>query len=261
MNRDTVRQIVNISTLVGTLIVNALSQLLPFNGQTSAEIANRFENNYFLPANYVFSIWSLIYIGLIAFTIYQALPSQKENPILRRIGYWFAVTGIANGVWLLLFHYELFALSTVAMLVLLFALVRIYLAIRAEGKLTTAETWFIRIPFSIYLGWITVATVANFTYVLINAEWNGFGISYQTWGAAMIVVAAMIAGVFAYLNRDVVYAAVIVWAFVGIIVRFPDTQLIALTAGVTAALVGIAALVSVFVLNRNSDGGMTARAA
>ncbi len=259
MNRDTVRQIVNISALVGTLIVNALSQILPFNGQTSAEIANRFTDNYFLPANYVFGIWSVIYIGLIAFTIYQALPSQRENPLFRRIGYWFAWTGVANGVWLLLFHYNQFALSTVAMAALLFALVKIYLAIRAGGALKAVETWTTSIPFSIYLGWITVATVANVTYVLIDAGWDGFGIAYETWGAIMIVVAAIIAGAFAYLNRDIAYAAVIIWAFVGIINRFPEVSVIALSAGITAALVGIAALLSTFVLNRGN--GTSARAA
>ena len=118
MTRDVIRQWVNMLALVGMLIVNSASEAIPLNGQTSAEIANRLPI-LFVPANYVFSVWGIIYTLLIGFGLYQALPSQKENPVLRRIGYWFALTCAANGIWLVLFHYNLFALSMIAMLILL----------------------------------------------------------------------------------------------------------------------------------------------
>lgn len=258
MNKDIVRQIINIVGVVGTLLINTLSQTIPFNGQTSAEIANRFTNNYFLPANYVFSIWSIIYIGLIAFAIFQALPRQKENPRLRAVGYWFFVSCLANCVWLFLFHYEQFWLSTIAMLVLLTSLIIIYRRLR-EGnpQIGAGERWAVRATFSVYLGWITVATVANFSYAIIttnptDADSLWLGIAYQTWGAIMIAFGGLIAGVFAYLNRDLAYAAVIGWAFIGIIVRFPDVVTIAVAAGVLTAGVAVAALVSYFITNRNT---------
>lgn len=98
MNKDTIRQWVNIIAPILTLAVNGLSEAIPLNGQTSAQIANRLPI-LFVPANYVFSIWGIIYVLLLAFGVYQALPSQRENPLLRRIGYWFALTCLANGIW------------------------------------------------------------------------------------------------------------------------------------------------------------------
>lgn len=247
-------QIVNLIAVFVTLGFNALSQILPLNNQTSAEIANRFTGNYFFPANYVFSVWSVIYIGLIAFGIYQALPSQRDNPLLARIGVWFVVSCAANCIWLFFFHYNLFPLSMIAMIVLLVSLIQIYRAIRPAGIAPTrADTWCVRVPFSLYLGWITVATIANASYVLLDGGFNGFGIDFVTWGAIMIAIGGIIAGVFAYLNSDLAYAAVIVWAFAGIIGRYPDVGVVALPAGILAALVAIAALVAFFVTNRRTS--------
>lgn len=255
MNKDVVRQVVNLAAVIVTLAINGLSQALPFNNQTSAEIANRFTDNYFLPANYVFSIWGVIYIGLIAFGIFQALPAQRENPRLRRVGYWFLIGSVGNSAWLFLFHYELFALSTVAMVALLVSLVITYLRVReGAAMVSTAERLCVRVPFSIYLGWITVATVANFTYVLLDMRWDGFGVAYEIWGIAMIIIAALIAGAFAFINRDVIYAAVIVWSFAGILVRHVDVNAVAAAAGVMAVAVGAVAIISF--LTRHPRNGL-----
>jgi hypothetical protein len=253
MNRDVIRQIVNVIAVIATIAVNSLSQTIPFNNQTSAEIANRYaDRTFFLPANYVFSIWGVIYLGMIAFAVFQALPSQRENPRLRRIGYWFVLSCIANGTWLVLFHWNQFALSTIAMIVLLVALVRVYLILRDGQTISRAEFWCVRVPMSIYFAWITVATVANFTYVGVDANWDGFGISYEAWGAIMLVVAGLIAGTVAVVNRDLAYTGVIVWAFVGIVVRHTDVSAVALAAGVMAAIVGVGALVA-FITRRSAD--------
>jgi hypothetical protein len=99
VNRDTVRQAVNVVALIALLVVSYLANALPINRLTQAEIADRFDI-LFIPAGYAFSIWGVIYLGLIAFTLYQALPSQRENPRLRRIGLWFAASCVANVAWL-----------------------------------------------------------------------------------------------------------------------------------------------------------------
>ena len=183
--------VINIVALVFTLVINGISEAIPLNAQTSAQIANRLPI-FFVPANYVFGIWGIIYTLLIVFIVYQALPSQRENPYLRKIGYWFAVTCLANGIWLVLFHYNLFALSMVAMIILLVALIQIYTRIEVgRGAVSNATRWCIQIPFSTYLGWITVATVANAAYVLYDAKWNGFGISGEIWATIMLVVATV----------------------------------------------------------------------
>lgn len=261
MNRDVIRQIANVVFVILTLAVNSLSQIIPFNGQTSAQIANRYaERTYFLPANYVFSIWGIIYIGMIAFAVYQALPAQRENPRLRRIGYWFVLSCIANATWLVLFHWNQFALSTVAMIVLLVALVRVYLILRDGQPISRFEFWCVRVPMSIYFAWITVATVANFTYVGVDANWDGFGIAYDTWGAIMLVVAGIIAGAVAVINRDLAYMGVIVWAFVGIVVRHTNVSPVALAAGIMAGVVGVGALIA-FGMGRGQDRPLTGRPA
>jgi hypothetical protein len=235
----------NVAAMIATLIINALSQIVPFNNQTSAQIANSFDNNYFLPANYVFSIWSVIYLGLIAFAFYQA---RNDNRIVRSFGVWFIVSCVANSVWLFMFHWNLFALSMIPMVLLLVSLVMMYRKAHAPGMtLTTGERWCIAAPISIYLGWITVATIANGTYVLLDMQWDGFGIAYETWGAIMIVVGGLVGGAFAFLNRDAIYAGVIVWAFAGILARHPDVAAVALSAGVFAAgvaLIGIFGLIT-----------------
>ena len=125
MNKDSLRQGVNILAVLGLLLVNGLANSLPLNGLNTGEISDRFDV-LFVPAGYVFSIWGLIYLGLIAFSIYQVMPAQRENPRLRSLGWLFALSCLANITWLFLWHYEYFVLTVVAMLVLLGSLIIIY---------------------------------------------------------------------------------------------------------------------------------------
>ena len=240
MNKGTLRQVANVAALVVTLVVNALANALPLNGQTTGEISDRFRV-LFVPAGYVFSIWGLIYLGLIAFTIYQALPGQRENPRLRRIGYLFALASLANSVWIFLWHYEAFILTVIAMLTLLLSLIAIYLRLDiGRARVSAIENWVVNIPFSIYLGWITVATVANVTAVLAYLNWNGFGINQTAWAVAMLAIAASIACAMMIVRADLAYMLVIIWAFVGIAVKQASTSAVAITAAlliVTLALV------------------------
>jgi len=194
MNRDLVRQIVNVVTVLVTIIVNGLANALPINGITTAEISNSFPV-LFVPAGYVFAIWGLIYLGMTGFAIYQALPSQRENPRLRRVGYWFALGNIANIIWIFLWHYQLFLLTLVAMLVLLLSLIVTYQRLEIGQRVVQgAQRWLVNVPMSIYLGWITVATIANTTIVLYDLNWNGFGMSAAIWAVLLLVVATLITG-------------------------------------------------------------------
>jgi hypothetical protein len=130
------------------------------NGLNTGQISDRFQV-YFVPAGYVFSIWGLIYIGLIAYGIFQSLPAQRENPRLRATGWWIVLGGLANSAWIFLWHYEQFPLTLLAMFTLLAALIITYLKLgTGQSKVSKTETWAVRVPFSVYLGWISVATVA-----------------------------------------------------------------------------------------------------
>ena len=235
--KDILRQIVNILATILVIVLNGLASTATLNGQTTGEISDRFDV-YFVPAGYVFSIWGLIYLGLIGFSIYQALPSQRENPRLRRMGYLYALTCVANVAWLYLWHYELFELTIVAMVVLLLVLIGIYLILGiGRTRVSAAETWLVRVPFSIYLGWITVATVANATSLLDYLNWSGWGLSPEIWAVIMLVAAAAIATAVSLTRGDVAYVLVIVWAFIGIAVKQSDTPLVAVLAGFLAGFV------------------------
>jgi hypothetical protein len=254
MNRDVLRQAINVVTLIATIIVNGLANALPINGLTTAEISDSFPV-LFVPAGYVFSIWGLIYLLLIVFGVYQALPAQRENPRLRRIGYWFALSNIANGVWIFLWHYELFPLTLVAMLTLLVSLIVVYERLEiGRGAAPAGERWLVNLPFSVYLGWITVATIANATTVLYDLGWNGFGIADATWAAALLVIGTIITGLMILRRGDVAYAGVIIWAFVGIMVKQADWQPVVITAG--AMIVVIVLLIGKHLIDRR--GGETA---
>lgn len=246
MNKDVVRQIAVVIALVATLAVNYLANALPLNGQTSAEVANRLPI-YFVPANYVFSIWGVIYTLLIGYAVFQALPSQRDNPRLRRIGYLFVLSSLANSAWLVLFHYEYFPLTMAAMLAVLLTLIAIYQRLEiGKAVVSGAEKWLTRVPFSVYLGWISVATIANASYVLYDAGWDGFGLSGAIWAAIMLVVATAVTLAILVTRRDIAYAAVIVWALIGIVVKQNETPEVAITAALMTAVVIGAALITRF---------------
>lgn len=259
MNRDIVRQVVNLSALAVTVVVNGLANALPLNGQTTGEISDRFDV-FFVPAGYVFSIWGLIYLGLIAFGIYQALPAQRENPRLRSIGYLFALSSIANAAWIFLWHYEVYPLTLVAMLILLFSLIAIYLRLDiGRVKVSRNERWLVDLPFSIYLGWITVATIANATSLLDYLNWSGWGINPEVWALIMLIAATVIASAVSLTRGDVAYMLVIVWAFAGIAVKHQATATVAWGAWITAGLVAVMLVVG-YLQKQRRENSMVAAA-
>jgi hypothetical protein len=230
------RQLVNLMSVILALTVNILASVLPLNGQNTGEISDRFQV-YFVPAGYVFSIWGLIYIGWIAFIIYQFQPSQKESPRLRRLGYLFALSNLANAAWLFCWHYNLFGLSVLVMLTLLGLLIASYLRLDVNhSSVTRAERWSVDALFSVYLGWITVATVANITDWLYLVGWNGFGISAQAWAVIMLGVASLLGLGMALTRWDAGYLFVLVWAFIGIAVKQTSAPVVAVSAWIVAAL-------------------------
>jgi benzodiazapine receptor len=243
--KDIARQIAVLLSTIGVIVVNGLANALPLNGQGTGEISDRFKV-YFVPAGYVFSIWGLIYLALIGYSIYQALPAQRENPRLQRIGWLYVLSCVANVAWLFLWHYEVFELTIVAMGALLLLLIAIYLSLGTGRTLaSTAETWLVRVPFSIYLGWITVATIANVTSLLDYLNWGGWGIGPEVWAVIMLVAGAVIASAVSITRGDIAYVLVIVWAFAGIVVKHSDTPAVAVTAGVMAAVVALTLLVGI----------------
>lgn len=244
MNRITGRQLITIAVTAAVIVVNAIANALPLNGQTTGAVSDRFEV-YFTPAGYVFSIWGLIYVALIAFTIYQALPAQRDDRHIAAITPFYWLASLANIAWIFLWHYEQFPLTLVVMLVLLGSLIAIYLRLDiGHATVSPATRWLVHLPFSIYLGWITVATIANATALLWLVDWGRFGISPEAWTAIILGVAIVIAAAVALTRGDVAYQLVLVWAFIGIAVKHPDVPLVTTSAIIAAGLAALFAVVS-----------------
>ncbi len=252
MNRDTVRQVLILLLVIATIIVNGLASALPINGQSTGEISDSFDV-FFVPAGYVFSIWGLIYVGLIAYAIYQLLPAQKENPDLRAIGGPFILSSLANMTWIFMWHYNYFAISVLVMLVLLVSLILIYLRLGIGRKqVSTGMRWLVHLPFSIYLGWITVATIANVTALLDYWEWSGWGISEEMWTVIMLTIATIVGGLMSFRHRDIAYAAVLIWAFIGIALKHSDNGIVATAAWVAAFITAVLLIIG-FLRGRRQD--------
>lgn len=232
-----------IASLVLTLAVNGLANALPINGQTTGEVSDQFPV-LFVPAGYVFSIWGLIYLALIAFAIYSVTKKGLANEKIESIAWWFVAANLLNAAWILFWHYELFAITLIVMLGLLVSLIAIYLKLgvgRTKGDLVEKLT--VATPFSIYLGWITVATVANVAQLLYVSGWRGGPISQPAWTIIMLLIATALGVLMVFLRREVAYPLVLTWAFVGIWVKQQgNTDLVAITALILAILIAALAL-------------------
>lgn len=236
---------INAATMVLVLIFNGLASSGKLSGSSVGNIANRF-SAAFLPADYVFSIWGLIYLGLLAFTVFQAAGGARSVRAVERLGPWWVVSSALNVVWLTTFCFAQFGLAMVAMLGLLVALIVISERLRpltASG--TLAERLCVAWPFSMYLAWISVALIANtFQYAHV-VEWSGFGIAENTWAAVMMGVATVLGWVMVAARRLWLFPLVVGWAVWGIGVRFAQVPALHTPALVTVPLgigVGLAAM-------------------
>jgi hypothetical protein len=201
------------------LFVNALSASLPLNGRTPGEISDSFPN-LFVPAGLTFSIWGLIYIALAVFTVRQF--QSRSNTA--RTGWLFILSCVANVAWIFLWHYGQVAGSLISMLVLLGSLIALDRAQDPNRHVThdRSTTWLSVVPIRIYLGWISVATIANATALLVDVGWNGFGISATAWTLVVVAVACLLGVARLLLQRDIAYASVVLWAFLGILIKHVD---------------------------------------
>jgi len=241
----------NLVAFLATVAINAMANALPINGKTTGELSDLYPN-LFVPAGLTFSIWGLIYLLLAIFAVYQiAAPNRNTADFLQRIGLMFIVASAANIGWIFLWHYQRVSASLVLMLVLLASLLAIYLRL---GIGVRAASWrerlLVQLPFSVYLGWITVATIANVTAVLVHLGWNRFGASQELWTVVVLVVATLITIGVLFTRNDLFYALVILWAFLGILIKrqavdSPPSRAIIVTLAVTMTVIGVVLLLRI----------------
>lgn len=224
-------QILNIVAFVAMVLVNGLADLVPINGKTTGEISDEYPN-LFVPASFTFLIWAIIYGLLLLFCIYQGrtlFESEKKFPgerelIVDRIGNRFILSCLLNILWIFAWHYYATFASVLIMLALLATLISIYQKIQSFNH-TQQDKWFVYVPFSVYLGWISVATIANVTAYLTKMHWNGWGLSPTVWAWIMISVAIVLGLLMLIKKKNIFFALVIVWALTGIMIKHHKTLL------------------------------------
>jgi len=231
--------ILNLLGFLGTVVVNGLATALPINNRTTGELSDLYPN-LFVPAGRTFAIWGLIYVLLAIFVIYPLIPSVRRDAqkvdFVQRIGPVFFISCLANIGWIFAWHYEMVSLSLVMMLILLGCLIAIYLRLNiGKSEAPKAEKYSVHLPFSVYLGWITIATIANVTALLVNINWNAWGLGEQFWAVAVIIVGIAIALSILFTRKDIFYCLVVDWAILGILLKrlsvttVPDQSVVVVT--------------------------------
>jgi hypothetical protein len=215
--------ILNLLGFVGTIIVNTLANTLPINNKNTGELSDAYPN-LFVPAGITFSIWGIIYLLLTIFVIYQIVYALKnkteENTFIDKIGMLFFISSLANISWIFSWHYQILPLSLVIMVVLLISLINIYLQLNiGKQNLIRKENKLVNITFSVYLGWISIATIANITAFLVNMGWNRFGLSEEFWTVIVLIVGIALSLIMLFKRRDIYYCLVVLWAFAGILIK------------------------------------------
>jgi hypothetical protein len=231
--------ILNLLGFLGTVVVNALANILPINNIKTGELSDLYPN-LFVPAGLTFAIWGLIYVLLAIFVIYQLIPSVRRDlqkvDFVQRIGPLFFISSIANIGWIFAWHYKIVPLSLALMLILLGYLMAIYLRLNiGKSEATKTEKYLVHLPFSVYLGWITIATIANVTALLVDINWTKWGLGEQFWAVAVIIVGIAIALSILFTRKDIYYCLVVDWALLGILIKrlsvttVPDQSVVAVT--------------------------------
>ena len=233
-----IRQILTLAAILSAFGMNVWANINPPNGLTIGEISQQiFKDVLITPASYAFAVWGLIYLGLFSLAIYQALPSQRIDPIMQKIGYKLAIASLAQIIWVICFLSRQYAASFLAMVCILLPLIGAYWSLPFKTRISPGQRWLIRTPVSIYLAWISVATVVNGAIVLEFWQWNGWGISAVWWTVIMLLVAGFITHLVTIPRLDLAYAGVFVWALVAIAIKNSDILLISGTAiGLSIAL-------------------------
>lgn len=216
--------VLNVVGFVVVVLVNILAAQLPLAGKTTGELADKYPN-LFVPAGVTFSvIWTAIYALLGMYVVYGIVQSLRmpnyATSFIQKIGFLFLLTCIANVAWVFSWHYEVLPLSLVFMLVLLGALGAVYLRLGiGQEKTNVWEKYLVYLPMSLYFGWISIATIANITTLLVAYKWDRFSLSEEFWTVAVMGVGALLALFVLFGRKDPFYALVVDWAILGILLK------------------------------------------
>lgn len=238
----------NIIFYILTVIINSLAGGTTFIGGRLTAAVSDSNPTLVTPAGYVFSIWGIIYILLGAFVVYQALPSRSDRDFTKKIGWLFVLSSIINIVWIFFWQFEYLVVSVVLIFLLLATLIAIYVRLGiGKSKVRLDDRLAVHLPFSVYLGWITVASIANVATALVSLNWDGAGISAETWAILVVVVALVITVLMLMTRKDIAYSLVIIWALVGIAVKQSGNQTIVMFTEISAVIVAIMLIATIII--------------
>ena len=241
-------QIGNALAFVVVVVVNAMAggtNLL--NGRNTADVSAAYPT-LVTPAGFTFSIWGIIYVLLFAFVTFQLLPRHREDSFNRGVSYLFILSSVFNIAWLFLWQYDYIVASVPLILGLLASLIAIYLRLDvSKSKAPLSEKIWVHLPFSVYLGWITIASIADVSSALVSLNWNGLGIAPAAWAELVIVVALIITLTMLGTRRDIAYGLVVVWALAGITANQGGHPQVVLATEASAVIVAAALLVVLLV--------------
>jgi hypothetical protein len=212
------------AAFVATVVVNGIAGgTTLLNGQNTAAISDK-NDNLFAPAGYTFAIWGLIYVMLAVYVAYQLgwlgklRRARLNSRTIDAITPYFTATSLLNIAWIFAWQYEVLWLSVLFIVGMLYSLERIE-AVLKDKDYSVAERMLVKNAFSVYFGWITVATVANIATWLVSIKWDGLGLSDVFWTSVVLMVAAGIGVAGMARNSNCAYGAVFIWAFTGILVK------------------------------------------
>ena len=238
--------LINLLGFIGMVMVNGLANALPLNNKTTGELSDQYPN-LFVPTGLTFSIWGVIYLLLAVFIVYQIIftfqKNKQQDSFLEKIGMLFFISSVANAAWIFAWHYEFIFLSFLIIITLLAALIGIYVRLDI-GKSTASnkEKYLVHLPFSVYLGWISIATIANITALLVHIGWNRFGLSEEFWTVVVLIVGIALALKILFDRKDIFYALVVNWAFLGILIKRLVSDTTMIVSIVTVLLLGMGLL-------------------
>ena len=195
--------------------VNAAANILPINGYETGELSD-LNPTGFTPAGYVFSIWNIIYVGLIAYGfsfIYASTAVRERGDSIRQL---FLINAAANAAWIFAWHYRLVELSLVFMLVILVTLWFMHAKLRSQGRPTFKQAIVVDAPFSLYFGWISTATLANLGAVFYSQQFYPFALTMDQWALVTVITAIALYVWMGVITRDIIYCCVFIWASIGI---------------------------------------------
>lgn len=213
MKKELILSIGNTVGFALVIAVNILANTLPINGMNTGEVSDLYPS-LFTPAGYTFSIWSVIYLLLLGFVIYEW--KNRHEEFYQQLSGWFILSCVLNVSWIIAWHFLLPLLSVFIMLIFLTVLIRIFLLVYQHKISSLREYVFVRLPFTFYLSWICVATIANIAAYFTTLDNYIPFISGYVWTIVMMTAAAALAIVVLWKYRAFAFPFVTIWALAGI---------------------------------------------